>query len=119
MNCSNSKLQSELDNIRSVMIKNGYPNHIFNSAISRKLQNFKKRVKFGSSKYSVYLHFPWLGTVSTRFKIRIMSSVRFCYFTVETCVVFTTRQLLPATRKDVLPSFQHSNIIYQYFVPLR
>ena len=28
--------------------------------------------------------------------------------------MFTTRQLLPTTKNDVLPTFQHSNIIYQY-----
>ena len=67
MICSNSKLQSELDNIRSIMLKNGYPNHVVNSAITRKLQNFKRPVKFGPSKCSVYLHLSRLGTVSTRF----------------------------------------------------
>ena len=39
---------------------------------------------------------------------------RRCYFAVEPRVMFTTRQLLPATKKDVFPTFQHSNIIYQY-----
>ena len=53
-----------------------------------------------------------------------MSLVRRCYFAVEPQsnietvveprVVFTTRKLLPATKTDVLPAFQHSNIIYQY-----
>ena len=69
-------------------------------------------VKFGPSKYSVYLHLPWLGTVSTRFEKQIMSSVCRCCFAVEPRVVFTTHQLLPATKKDVLPAFQHSNMIY-------
>ena len=36
-----------------------------------------------------------------------------CFFSVEPRVVFTTRQLLPAARKDVLPSLQHSNLIYE------
>ena len=60
--CSNNKLQSELDHIRSIMFKN--PNLVVNSAIIRKLQNLNRLVQFGPSKCLVYLHFPWLGTVS-------------------------------------------------------
>ena len=41
------------------------------------------------------------------------SSTRYCYFAVELHFVFTTRQLLPATKKDVFPAFHNSNIIYQ------
>ena len=37
-----------------------------------------------------------------------------CLFSVEPCVIFNTRQLLPATKKDVLPSHHHSNVIYQF-----
>ena len=99
MICSNSKLQSELDNIRSIVLKNGYPNHIVSSTITRKLQNFKRSVKFGSSKCSIYLHLTWLVTVSTRFEKQITFSVCRCYFAVEPRVVFTTRQLLPTTKK--------------------
>ena len=114
MICSNSKLQSELDNIFSIMLQNGYPNVVVNSAITQKLQSFKSPVKFSPSKCLVYLHFPWLGTVSMRFKKQIMSSVCHCYLSVEPHVVFTTGQLLPATKKGVLPAFQQSTIIYQY-----
>ena len=45
---------------------------------------------------------------------QITSSVRRCYFTVESRIVFITSQLLPATKKNVLPAFQHSNIVYCY-----
>ena len=33
---------------------------------------------------------------------------------MEPRVVFTTRRLLPATNKDVLPAFQQSNVIYEF-----
>ena len=36
-----------------------------------------------------------------------------CFFSVEPHVIYNTRQLLPATKKDVLPSHHHSNVIYQ------
>ena len=119
MICSNSKLQSELDNIRSIILKNGYPNLVVNSAITLKLKNFNRPVKFGPSKCLVYLDLSWFGTVSTGFEKQIRSSVCRYYFAVESRVVFTTSQLLTATKNDVLPAFQHSNIIYQYLCGLR
>ena len=63
---------------------------------------------------TVYLHVPWLGNVSTRFEKQITTAVKRCYFAVEPRVVFTTRQLLPTTKKDVLPSHHSSNLIYEF-----
>ena len=37
-----------------------------------------------------------------------------CFFSVEPRVVFTTRQLVPTTKKDVLLFHDHSNLIYQF-----
>ena len=45
---------------------------------------------------------------------QITSAVKCCFFSVEPRVIFTTRQLLPATKTDVLPSHHHSNVIYQF-----
>ena len=49
-----------------------------------------------------------------QFEKQIMSAVKRCFFSVELRVVFTTRQLLPATKKDVLPSHHQNNVIYQF-----
>ena len=43
-----------------------------------------------------------------------MSAVKRCFFSVEPRVIFNTRKLLPAIKKDVLPSHYHSNVIYQF-----
>ena len=47
-------------------------------------------------------------------KKQITSAVKHCFFSVELRVVFTARQLLPATTKDVLPSHHQNNVIYQF-----
>jgi len=65
-------------------------------------------------KCPVYLHVPWIGNVSTRFEKQITSAVKRCFFSVEPRAVFTTRQLLPAAKKDVLPSHHQSNVICQF-----
>ena len=43
-----------------------------------------------------------------------MSAVKCCSFSIKPHVIFTTQQLLPATKKDVLPPHHHSNVIYQF-----
>ena len=44
--------------------------------------------------------------------MQIKTAVKRCYFAVEPCIVYTTRQLLPVGKKDVLPAFHQSNIVY-------
>ena len=65
-------------------------------------------------KCPIYLHIPWIGNVSIKFEKQITSAVKRSFFSVEPRVIFTTRQLLPATKKNVLPSHHHSNVIYQF-----
>ena len=40
--CSCSKLQAELDKIRSILVANGYPNHIITSIFSKKIRQFNQ-----------------------------------------------------------------------------
>ena len=49
-----------------------------------------------------------------KFEKQITSAVKRCFFSVKPCVIFNTRQLLPAIKKDVLPSHHHSSVIYQF-----
>ena len=114
MICSKSRLDSELTKIRSILLQNGYPENVINSAFKQKLQQLNSNPVHTVTKCPVYLHIPWIGDVSTKFEKQITSAVKRCFFSVEPRVVFTTRQLLPATKKDVLPSHQHSNLIYQF-----
>ena len=65
-------------------------------------------------KCPVYLHISWIGNVSMKFEKQITSAVKRCFFSVEPRVVFTTRQLLPATKKDVLLYHHQNNVIYQF-----
>ena len=46
--------------------------------------------------------------------MQIKTAVKHCYFAVEPCIVYTTRQLLPVAKKDALPAFYQSNIVYQF-----
>ena len=114
MICSKSKLDQELGKIRSILLENGYPERAINSAFKRKLQKLNSNPVHTVKKCPVYLHIPWIGNVSMKFKKQITSAVKRCFFSVEPRVIFNTRQLFPAIKKDVLPSHYHSNVIYQF-----
>ena len=49
-----------------------------------------------------------------KFEKQITSAVKHCFFSVEPHVVFMTQQVLPATKKNVLPSHHQNNVIYQF-----
>ena len=114
MICSKSKLDSELGKIGSILLENGCPEHAINSAFKRKLQQLNSNPVHTVEKYPVYLHIPWIGNVSINFEKQITSVMKRCFFSIEPRVIFNTRQLLPASKNDVLPSHHHSNVIYQF-----
>ena len=91
MICSKGKLSSELDNIRFIMAENGYPDHVVNSSITRKIRNFRRLPSYGPKKCPGYQQLPWLGAISMRFEKQVASAAQRCYFSVEPRVVFTTR----------------------------
>ena len=112
--CSKSTLQNELSNIRSILINNGYPEAVTNTVTNKKINQFHGPTQLGTKKCPVYLHLPWLSNVSMRYEMQIKTAIKRGYFAVEPCIVFTTRQLLPAAKKDVLPACHQSNIVYQF-----
>ena len=61
-----------------------------------------------------YVKLPWIGENSLKFERKIKLSINNCFGAVQPRVVFSTRQILPAILKDVLPTFQQSNVVYEY-----
>ena len=104
MICSKSKLDQELGKIHSILLENGYLECAINLAFQQKLQQLNSNLVHTVKKCPLYLHIPWIGNVSMKFEKQIMSAVKRCFFSVEPRVIFNTRQLFPAIKKDVLPS---------------
>ena len=111
MICSDCKLQAELTKIFSILLINGYPNHVIEKAIACKLKNFISLTSHTVKKCPVYLHLPCLETPSVGFKNKIKASVEKCFFAVEQRVIFKSRPLLLAIKKDVLPTSFLSNVV--------
>ena len=112
--CSPDKLQPELDKITSILRANGYPDDVIKSAIAKKLKQFQEPITSGPEKCPVYLRLQWLGSISTKFEKQVKAAVSNCFFAVEPRIIFETKELVPATKKDVLLAHQQSNVIYEY-----
>ena len=114
MICSKSKLQHELENISSILRNNGYPESIIQITISKKIALFNRKPKEGPQKCPVYLKLLWMGKISLNFKKQTKIAINRCYQAVEPRIIFTTRKILPAIHKNVLPTLQQSMVVYQY-----
>ena len=73
MICSKTKLGSELDKIKQLLIENGYPADVLLSCINQKVANFAAEKTFGPEKCPVYLKLPWIGNVSSKFENQIIN----------------------------------------------
>ena len=69
MICSKIKSGPEQDNIKQLLIENGYPDYVLLSFINKKLVNFAAEKTFGQNK-PVYLKLPWIVNVSSSLKIK-------------------------------------------------
>ena len=91
---------------------------IQNSLLIREfLKNFyvsNKALKKAQKKCPGYLKLPWIGENSLKFESKIKLSINNCFGAVQPRVIFSTRRILPAIHKDVLSTFQQSNVVYEY-----
>ena len=81
--------------------------------MSKKIALFNCKPKEGPQKCPVYLKLPWIGKISLNFEKQTKIAINRCYQAVESCIIFTTRKILPAVHKNVLPSLQQSMVVYQ------
>ena len=109
--CSPSKLQAELDFLRSVFLKNGYPEFLLRKFLS--IEQKPKSVLIGPPRCPVYLCLPWKGQESIKVCREVKSIVRRTYYAVHFVPVFTTMRAF-TVRKDVLPTLHLSHVIYNF-----
>ena len=62
----------------------------------------------------VYLRISWIGKSSTNLEKKVKTVVESYYGSVSARLIFTSKRMLPAARKDVLPTTQKSSAIYEY-----
>ena len=114
MICSKTKLGSELDRVKQLLIENGYPDDVLISCIKQKLANFAAEKPCGPEKCPFYLKVPWIGNVSSRFENQINKAITSCFYAVKPCVVYNTKVMLPSAKKDSVPTTQKSCVVYEF-----
>ena len=112
--CSKSKLKEEINRIKEILLDNGYPEDFVLKQISKKITQFSRPKRFGPGKYPVYLRVTYTGKAALTLERNLQIAVENCYGSVALRTVFVSRQMLPASRKDVLPAIQKSSVIYEY-----
>ena len=110
--CSEEKLAPELNAIRRILWKNGYPEDVINLGI--KISGFGAPKREGPEKCPVSLKIPWIANVSLKFEIQTKNAVNKCFGSTFTRVIFSTRKTMPSICKDRLPSIHRSNVVYKY-----
>ena len=83
---------------------NGYPDHVIEKVIARKLKAFTSLTSHTVKKWPVYLYLPWLETPSVGLENKIKANVEKCFFAVGQRVIFTSRPLITVIKKGVLPA---------------
>ena len=114
MICSKTKLTSELDTIKRILIENGYPDDIISKCFKQKIASFISDKHFGPEKCPVYLKLPWIGDVSLKFENQIKKAINFCYSAVNPRVVYSAKNMFPSTQKDCVPAHKKSLVVYEF-----
>ena len=110
--CLQSRLGNELTTLRSIFEKNGYPVDLLTRLI-KPGGDPQNKMDIGPKRCPIYLRLPWKGQWSSSMARTIMSVVRSTYYAVSLNVVYSTAHAFNL-KKDVLPSQQKSNVIYEF-----
>ena len=102
-----------MEKIAGILSENGYPEYIIRRFIHKFLTAIDER-KMDPEKCPVYIKIPWKGKMSQRYEEQIKRCVSNTYLPVRQRVIFTSRRLIPAVKKDVLPASKLSNIIDEF-----
>ena len=62
----------------------------------------------------MYLKFPGILTVSSKFENQINKVITSCFYAVKPRVVYSTRVMLPSAKKDTVPTTQKSCVGYEF-----
>ena len=111
--CSESRLQQELDKLRSIFLTNGYPIDLLRKLITCTDNCNGSDAEFGPKRCPVFLRLPWKGCWSTQAGRKIKSAVKAAYFAVDVNIVYSTTRAFRIV-KDVLPTQQRSHLIYEF-----
>ena len=95
MVCTKRRLNEEIEQIKKILLDNGYTQNVINAQIVKKITQFSTLKQFRPEKCPMYLSGPWIGKLSTNLKKEVKTAVESCYGSVNTRLVFTSKRMLP------------------------
>ena len=111
-------LDDEIRFIRLALSRNGCPLSVLDSVVhGRKndaLNGFDRAERCTVGKYPVCLRLPYMGSGGEKFVRCIAAAVGRCCFSAAVRVAFLTRAAFISMRRDVLPPYHISSLIYKY-----
>ena len=113
--CTDSKIKSEFEQIKNLLLSNGYPKEVIADTINLTVNKFRNDNRpFGPTKCPVYVvRHPWIGSASQLIADKVTSVA--CYYNaVKVRTIFTNRTAFQSTHKVVFPIFQQSNLINKF-----
>ena len=84
------------------------------SEFQKKFYVSNKNAQEGPKKCPIYLKLPWIDENFLKLNRKIKLAITNCFGAVQPRVVFCTRRVLPGIHKNVLLTFQQSNVVYEY-----
>ena len=110
--CSPSKLDEELERLRTLFRLNGYPEYVISKYVVVSTPVGAKEVS--SEATPVYLRLPWKGEAVCRtMQRRVKSAVESNFRNVSVRFVYSTARAF-MVKKDVLPTLKLSHLIYNF-----
>ena len=103
-----------MENIKKIVLDNGYPENVIKQQISRTSARFFTPKTFGPDNYSVYLKVQWMSEPFTKLNSGVKATIDNCFSSINSRVIFTSKSILPFAHKDVVPAIKKSNVIYEF-----
>ena len=109
--CSVEKLSGELDFLRDMFLRNGYPAGMVNRHIATNLTIGRNLDRDGANR--CILHLPDVGANNLDIERRVRSVVGRAFDEVNVVTVYVTRRAF-MVKKDILPTTSLSKLIYSF-----
>ena len=81
--CSELRLPQDLDNIKTILHKNGYPGSAIQKDMSKAIVELRASKKESPPKCQIYLRLPWTSNTSHKFQKQIKTAVSNWYRTMN------------------------------------
>ena len=111
--CSDVMLDTEIEKLKEIFGRNGYPERLVHKFVSRDAVLVQSNVRPEDDRKPAFLRLPYIGPVSSRFEKSVKSVVMSTYSSVRPVIIFSTRRAAGVV-KDVLPIPTMNSIIYNF-----